>query len=73
MQAEVGREGLAALGLRRGRIGEYAGNARDGHFAGEGAVAEDLRGGVEIAEWVGCDDHDSLLGISAVPLSLGSR
>lgn len=37
-----------------------------GDFAGEGGVAQDLGGGIEVSERVGGDDHDGLLGVAVV-------
>lgn len=42
------------------------GHARDRHLAGEGRVTQDLRGGVVVAERVGRDDHDGLLGAAVL-------
>ena len=46
--------------------GCYGWNPGDGYFAGEGRVAEDLRGGIEVANGVSGDDHDCFLGLGTV-------
>ncbi len=54
--------------MRGGRLGEDGGGygraARDCDFSGEGGITENLRGGVEVTDGVGGDDHNRPLGIS---------
>lgn len=39
-------------------------DAGDGDFSGQGGVSKDLGGGVEVADGIGCDDHDGLLWVT---------
>lgn len=44
--------------------GRYGGDAGDGYFSCESGITENLGGCVEVADGVGCYDHDCLLWVT---------